>query len=198
MKLKHLLIRFAVALAALILTGAQLVNAQSTNDDATPPKQATTRKVAKKKPASVKESSLPSLEDRLAENRLAVRRGEQRDPSSPYLIDEMTVTGVYKSVEGYGAFLKAVNGRTFFAYSGMHFYDGEVASISPDQVVFTQTLAGGKKKQVVKVYDPSALRNSAAEQAERDKKDKDQDKEKKKTKKDAAKDDDDNADNKDE
>ncbi len=121
--------------------------------------------VSKKRPPKSSIQSMPSLQERLEAHRLAVKRGEEREPSSAYLIDEMTVTGIYKSVEGYGAFLRAVNNRTFFAYSGMQFYDGTVSSITPEMVVFQQSV-GGKKKQVVKVYDPNSLRQAAAEKEE--------------------------------
>lgn len=133
---------------------------------------------SKKRPP--KSTSIPSLQERLEAHRLAVKRGEEREPSSAYLIDEITVTGIYKSVEGYGAFLRAVNNRTFFAYSGMQFYDGTVSSITPEMVVFQQS-AAGKTRQVVKVYDPNSLRQTAAEKQEKkQKKAKEEEKEDKK------------------
>lgn len=125
----------------------------------------------------------PSLEDRLIAHRQAVRKGEQREASQPYLIEEITIYGLYKAVNGYGAFLKATNGRSFFGYVGMPFYDGEIAEIEADQIVFEQKLPNGKKHQVVKAYDPSALRNAALDKDEK-KSDKASDK-KKRTKKDA-------------
>ncbi|MBI4854537.1 MAG: hypothetical protein HY819_22290 [Acidobacteria bacterium] len=137
-----------------------------------------TKKIAKRKPIAVKEEviEIPSLADRLNQQRLALRRGEEREQSQPYLIEEVTVNGVYKSVEGYGAFLKAINGRLFFAYRGMLFYDGEILQIDPDQVIFQQNLPKGKTKQIIKAYDPSALRSSTI--------DKDKETKKKKTQKD--------------
>lgn len=137
-----------------------------------------TKKIAKRKPIAVKEEviEIPSLADRLNQQRLALRRGEEREQSQPYLIEEVTVNGVYKSVEGYGAFLKAINGRLFFAYRGMLFYDGEILQIDPDQVIFQQNLPKGKTKQIIKAYDPSALRTSTI--------DKDKETKKKKTQKD--------------
>lgn len=128
-------------------------------------KPAPAKKRLPKSSAPTKSSAIPSLQERLEAHRLAVKRGEEREPSSAYLIDEMTVTGIYKSVEGYGAFLRAVNNRTFFAYSGMQFYDGIVSSITPEMVVFQQS-AAGKKRQIVKVYDPNSLRQAAAEKEE--------------------------------
>ena len=52
----------------------------------------------------------------------------------------------------------------------MLFYDGEILQIDADQVIFEQTLANGKKKQIIKAYDPSALRNTSLEKEEKDKK----------------------------
>ncbi len=129
-----------------------------------------TKRISKRKPSLVKEEliELPSLADRLNDQRLAIRRGEQREPSQPYLIEEVSVNGIYKSVEGYGAFLKAVNGRLFFAYSGMLFYDGKVLQIDPDQVLFQQNIPNGKTKQLVKAYDPSALRSNSLDKDKKD------------------------------
>lgn len=149
---------------------------------AAPKKATTTRKVASKKKVEPKEVAPPPLEDRLTDHRLAVRRGEQREQTAPYLIEEITVTGIYKSVEGYGAFLRSVNGRTFFAYTGMPFFDGFVEQIDADQVIFAQTLLGGKTKQVVKGYDPNTLRNNAIA-AQKEKEDKEKGKKEKKAKK---------------
>lgn len=158
-------------------TSATNVATPANDQTTSPPK---TKRVSKKKTTPVKEAviEMPSLGDRLNDQRLAIRRGEPREPSQPYLIEEVSVNGIYKSVEGHGAFLKAVNGRLFFAYKGMLFYDGEVLQIDPDQVIFQQILPNGKTKQIIKAYDPSALRSSAIE------KDKDKDPKKKKTKKD--------------
>ncbi len=144
----------------------------NTNVNVTTQASPKTKRISKRKPTPVKEEpiELPSLADRLNDQRLAIRRGEQREPSQPYLIEEVSVNGIYKSVEGHGAFLKATNGRLFFAYSGMLFYDGEVLQIDPDQVVFQQILPNGKTKQLIKAYDPSALRNNSLDK-EKDKKD---------------------------
>lgn len=183
---------------------APLVSAQTTATKSAPPKSESaaaksgsqdsasqtkpknTRVV--KKRAVVRETvtklpEQPSLEDRLIEHRLAVRKGEQREASHPYLIEEITIYGLYKAVNGYGAFLKATNGRSFFGYVGMPFYDGEIAEIEADQIVFEQKLPNGKTHQIVKAYDPSALRNAALEKEEK-KSNKESDK-KKRTKKDS-------------
>ncbi|MEW6734091.1 MAG: hypothetical protein AB1489_22380 [Acidobacteriota bacterium] len=135
-------------------------------------KKPVARRTTKSKPAEKEAAALPSLNERLEDHRLAVRRGEKREPSAAFLIDEITVNGIYKSTEGYGAFLRASNGRTFFAYTGMPFFDGSVAHIEVDQVTFEQVLPDGKRRQVVKNYDPNALRAaSIASQSEKDQKD---------------------------
>jgi hypothetical protein len=177
----------AVCLSLTILSFAQAPTKPAAPATAAKPeaakKSATSQKVSKRRtPAAEKVIAPPTLEERLDEQRGAIRRGEAREASSPYLIEEMSVNGIYKSVEGYGAFLKAPNGRTFFAYTGMPFYDGEVLQIEADQVVFQQNLPGGKKKQLVKAYDPSALRSAALEKAEQQKKDKEESRKKKKPK----------------
>lgn len=154
-------------------------------------KSVTTKKISKRKTVVEKVVELPSLDERLVEQRQAVRKGDNREPSSPYLIEEVVVQGIYKSVEGYGAFLKAVNGKTFFAYSGMPLYDGSVFQIDADQVVFEQKGSDGKKRQIIKPYDPSSLRNATLE--EKEKKEKEKEKEKKKKAKKKAEDEDEEA-----
>jgi hypothetical protein len=177
MKNKNLL--FVIFLVSILVTQSfflvnQVIATQqptNNNSASTQTKKPKTKNISKKKTAAKEEvlEEMPNLGDRLNEQRLAIRRGEQRETSQPYLIDEISVNGIYKSVEGYGAFLKAVNGRLFFGYSGMLFYDGEILQIDADQVIFEQTLANGKKKQIIKAYDPSALRNTALEKEEKNK-----------------------------
>ena len=161
MKTKNLL--FVIFLiAVLVAESFFLVNQtqatqQPTNNNptATQAKKTKTKNISKKKTAAKEEvlEEMPNLGDRLNEQRLAIRRGEARETSQPYLIDEISV-----------------NGRLFFGYSGMLFYDGEILQIDADQVIFEQTLANGKKKQIIKAYDPSALRNTSLEKEEKDKK----------------------------
>lgn len=185
---KNILFLFSF-LVVLLITSTGLPQEPKPNT-ATPSKETSTstpatssapktQRVSKRKPIAVKEEIVetPSLADRLNEQRLALRRGEEREQSQPYLIEEVSVNGIYKSVEGYGAFLKATNGRLFFAYKGMLFYDGTVLQIDPDQVIFQQNLPKGKTKQIVKAYDPSALRSTTVE------KDKKEDPKKKKPQK---------------
>ncbi len=172
---KNLLVLFVVMfLTRSVALGQETTAKQSKPaNDVSTGKVATTKKINRKKASPVKEATveMPPLGDRLNEQRLAIRSGEQREASQPYLIEEVSVNGIYKSVEGYGAFLKAVNGRLFFAYKGMLFYDGEVLQIDADQVIFQQNLPNGKKKQIIKAYDPSALRSTALEKEEKTKQD---------------------------
>src|SRR5262249_51647971 len=149
MKIGTLLFKCGLLPAALVFAAS--VNAQqpaakpSEGETKDPQKTLAPKRIKKvaKKGAESKEAAPPSLDDRLTDHRLAVRRGEQREPTSAFLIDEITVTGTYKSVEGYGAFLRAANNRTFFGYKGMQFYDGVILEIDPDQVVFQQNLPDG-------------------------------------------------------
>jgi hypothetical protein len=188
MKLRAFFVLCAALLVSILPIGsahAQQTAKPAPSVETNQPAKPATRKISKKRVSeTVKAAEAPALMDRLEDHRLAVRRGEQREQTSAYLIEEIIVTGTYKSVEGYGAFLRASNGRTFFAHTGMKFYDGSVLQIEPDQVIFQQVLADGKKKQIVKIYDPNALRissiNSKADSEEKDKGKKEK-KEKKKT-----------------
>src|SRR5437867_497066 len=108
MKIKLLLVKSAALLAAVVFispASAQKAPEQappaagSAQSDKKPVAPRAPKKIAKKKIAEADKNIPPSLEERLEEHRLAVRRGEDREQTAAYLIDEITVTGTYKSVE---------------------------------------------------------------------------------------------------
>jgi hypothetical protein len=148
-------------------TVSSRAGAPARNPENNPVPKARNPSLAKKKTAETPPPepppTIPSLEERLFAQRQAVKQGADREASAPYLIEEISVNGIYRSMEGYGAFLKMPNGRVFFAYLGMPFYDGVILQITADQVVFEQQLPNGQKKQIAKAYDPSALRSAASE-----------------------------------
>ncbi|HVF60399.1 MAG TPA: hypothetical protein VNJ70_11365 [Thermoanaerobaculia bacterium] len=64
------------------------------------------------------------------------------------LIDEIDLTGIFRTGRGYAAQVKASNqAKSYLIKEGDRLYDGEVLSISGDAVVFKQT-----------VQDPTALK----------------------------------------
>lgn len=103
----------------------------------------------------------PTLEVRRAEYRQKAERArdvgvEEPNPVSQYLIAELTILGVFRDDQGYGAFVRAQpTGTMFFIRRGTACYNGEVMRIETDEadigsakVVFREiayTEVGGKQ-----------------------------------------------------
>ena len=98
----------------------------------------------------------PGMDGRLTEYRNLVRASSTTgqappDKLSPYLVEELTVTGIFRTGEGYGAFVVAGPTRlTFFARPGMRTYDGIVKEIAPNGVRFARSVR----------YDDGSVRQS--------------------------------------
>jgi hypothetical protein len=90
----------------------------------------------------------PGAEMRLAEYRSLVRQASlsnQSAPSvlSPYLIEELTINGIFRTGTGYGAFVvEGVSSKkmTLFARPGMKTYDGLVKEVTPNGVRFVKSV----------------------------------------------------------
>ena len=90
----------------------------------------------------------PGADMRMAEYRSTVRMAamsNQPAPSvlSPYLIEELTINGIFKTGEGFGAFVvEGVSARrmTLFARPGLRTYDGVVKEITPTGVRFVKNI----------------------------------------------------------
>ncbi|MCI0490018.1 MAG: hypothetical protein L0229_25785 [Blastocatellia bacterium] len=81
----------------------------------------------------------PPLETRRAEFRQKVEMARARDlpdpnPLTQYLINELSVTGIFSDEQGNGAFVKAQpTGTMFFVRRGTPCYNGEVLRIETDE-----------------------------------------------------------------
>ena len=67
--------------------------------------------------------------------------GRNPEPSklAPYLIEELTVSGIFKTEEGFGAFITetaTAKQQTFFARVGWSTHDGIIEDITPNGVKF--------------------------------------------------------------
>ena len=99
--------------------------------------------VVKKEPQPI---APPSLEERLQAYRGSVRAAASvgqsvPDKLSPYLIEELNITGIYRNGDGYGAFVAASPTRlTFFARTGMKTHDGVVKEVTPTGIKFVKTV----------------------------------------------------------
>lgn len=110
--------------------------------------------VVKKEPQPM---PVPGIETRLTAYRDLVRaasagsRQAAPDKLSPYVIDELTITGIFRDGEGYGAFVAAEPTKlTFFVRPGMRTHDGVVKEVLPTGVKFSRTTR----------YDDGSVRQS--------------------------------------
>lgn len=86
----------------------------------------------------------PNVEARVTDYRKLVRdylegRGHEPSKTAPYLIDELTVTGIFRNAEGYGAFVVETatqKQQVFFIRTGWQTYDGLIKEILPTGVKF--------------------------------------------------------------
>lgn len=103
-------------------------------------------KVEPKAEIKPKTSPVPAIESRLSEYRNLVRQaaatgGVAPDKLSPYLVEELTVTGIFRTSAGYGAFVMAEPTKlTFFVRPGMRTYDGAVKEVTPTGVRFVKNI----------------------------------------------------------
>lgn len=92
----------------------------------------------------------PTLDQRRAEYQQSRQRAAgsgqvEPDPIGQYLVSELTVTGMFHTDEGDGAFILAVpTNTTFFVRAGTRVYNGEIVSVNSGtdfgvgQVVFRE------------------------------------------------------------
>lgn len=86
----------------------------------------------------------PNIETRVTDYKKLVRdylEGHRLEPSktAPYLIDELSITGIFRNEEGYGAFVVETatqKQQIFFARAGWQTYDGQITEILPTGVKF--------------------------------------------------------------
>jgi ABC-type transport system substrate-binding protein len=88
----------------------------------------------------------PGIESRLTSYRDLVRASAASsalpapDKLSPYLVEELTVTGIFRDAQGYGAFVAADPTKlTFFVRPGMRTHDGVVKEVLPTGIKFSRT-----------------------------------------------------------
>jgi len=75
-------------------------------------------------------------------------RGPRPEGIPGLMIDEVDLTGIFKTVKGYVAQVQASNkGKSYLLHEGDQLYDGDVVSIGDTEVVFKQI-----------VNDPTALK----------------------------------------
>jgi hypothetical protein len=91
------------------------------------------------KPKELVQMGFPSLEVRRAQFRQKVEEFRSKGLSEPhplgqYLVGELTVTGVFRDDQGFGAFVQAQpTGSMFFVRRGEQCYNGEILRIEGDE-----------------------------------------------------------------
>jgi Tfp pilus assembly protein PilP len=94
------------------------------------------------------ESRRDPFKSLLVSTELPEIRGPRPEGIPGLLIDEVTVTGVFRTQAGYVAQVQsAANEKSFLLREGDELYDGDVVRISEDEIVFKQI-----------VQDPTALK----------------------------------------
>jgi Tfp pilus assembly protein PilP len=94
------------------------------------------------------ESRRDPFKSLLVSTELPELRGPRPEGIPGLLIDEVTVTGVFRTQAGYVAQVQsAANEKSFLLREGDELYDGDVVRISEDEIVFKQI-----------VQDPTALK----------------------------------------
>ncbi len=84
----------------------------------------------------------------LARSERTAFKGPRPEGIPGLLIDEIDLTGIFRTSRGYVAQVKAANqAKSFLVKEGDQLYDGDVVSINRDEVVFKQI-----------VQDPTALK----------------------------------------
>lgn len=86
----------------------------------------------------------PNVEARVTDYKKLVRdylegRGIEPSKTAPYLIDELSITGIFRNEDGYGAFVVETatqKQQIFFARTGWQTYDGQIKEILPTGVKF--------------------------------------------------------------
>ena len=120
----------ALALAVCLGAGGGAAPGQKKASKVSGARAESTHKKGKKK-----SSAWPSFDDRHGDflRRLgdANANGYQApDPLSQYLVDELVVTGLFETENGFGAFFLATpSGNTFFAAPGAPVYNGQFREV---------------------------------------------------------------------
>ncbi|HZS48584.1 MAG TPA: hypothetical protein VFC63_26170 [Blastocatellia bacterium] len=131
----------------------------------------------KRRPPTVRpatERAFPAISERLSDYMARRARAKANGTAVPsalsaYLVNELEVNGVFKTKEGYGAFVRALpTNQTYFVRVGDKAFNGEIKRVDPKQVVFTSItwMTSGKdiKTEVTKVIQqPSSAQGATAE-----------------------------------
>ncbi|MBI4854111.1 MAG: type 4a pilus biogenesis protein PilO [Acidobacteria bacterium] len=106
-------------------------------------------------------TNYPELEKRLEEYLKLINSPNIKRPdrSSPYLVSELALAGLYFTPDTQGAIFKTPNQKEFFVPTGARCYNGKFAGIQQSRALFDETIidTGGKAQvsQISKAIEPS-------------------------------------------
>lgn len=159
-------LKASLGLAGAMLIGGHIaatsVQAQSSRDPFAKPgwaRQRDTRggKSAVPKPASSTQSLMPSIDQRIEffkrlREQAAVNNQPLPKVTSVLTLDEMAVTGIFKTPRGYAAMVEAVPIKlSYTIYPGEKFFDGQLVAVEENRLVFRKVTKLGKNKFVASV-----------------------------------------------
>lgn len=167
-----------LGLAGAILIGGQFSEAHGQGRDPfTKPGWAKTRetRTAPAKPVTPKpsiptEALMPSIEQRIEFfKRLRETAAMNNQPlpkvTSVLTLNEMAVTGIFKTPRGYAAMVEAVPIKlSYTIYPGEKFFDGQLVAVEENRLVFRKVTKMGKNKFVASVENKTLRKYSAQEE----------------------------------
>lgn len=152
----------SLGLAGAILIGGQFTETYGQRDPFEKPAWRRTRepravKTGPAKPAMPTEALMPSIEQRIAYfkqlRETAAMNGQPLPKVTSVLtLNEMAVTGIFKTPRGYAAMVEAVPIKlSYTIYPGEKFFDGQLVAVEENRLVFRKVVKTGKNKFVASV-----------------------------------------------
>jgi hypothetical protein len=168
---------FSVALAGIIVFGAAVQTDAQSRDPFMKPGYAKTRQPGN--PGAGKGTSktpeipgLPPIEQRIEYyKRLRESAAANGAPlprvTSVLTLNEMAVTGIFKTPRGYAAMVEAVPIKlSYTIYPGEKFFDGQLVAVEENRLVFKKVTKTGKGKFVASVENKALRQYSTKSQIE--------------------------------
>ena len=124
----------------------------------------------KKGPTVPVEALAPSIDQRIAffkQLRETAAMNGQPLPkvTSVLTLNEMAVTGIFKTPRGYAAMVEAVPIKlTYTIYPGEKFFDGQLVAVEENRLVFRKVTKTGKNKFVASVENKTLRKYSTQEE----------------------------------
>jgi hypothetical protein len=157
-------------IAGLFVVGAAEISAVAQRDPfakpvvrSSAPKKATgTKTEPKKAPTTV---GVPSIQQRIDSYKAIRMACAERGiacpkPTSVLTVDEMQVTGIFRTPRGYAAMVEATPIKlSYTIYPGEKFYDGQLVAIEESKLIFRRTRRLSDGKEAVAV-DTKVLRQA--------------------------------------